>query len=809
MNSLLLDIRYALRALRKSPGATVVAVLALALGIGVNTSCFIWVNALVLHPLPYPNLERIMALSEIVPKLGAERDLMVAPANALDWREQDHAFEQIALYRPWNANLTGAHEPERIQACQVSANFFAVLGMTPVFGRAFSKAEEEPAASGVVIVSHGFWQRRLASDPNAAGRTISLDNRSYTIVGVMPAEFDYPLATDLWAPLSLSPQEKNQRAAHTLLVLGRLQPGVSVAEARAAMTIIARRLEKQYPQTNEGRSISVVPLRELTNEVTDTFVLLLWGTSAFVLLLACANIANLQLARATTRQRQFAVEAALGASRLRIALRLLGESTVVALVGGCVGIWLASWDLTFAKSQVPSEVLRFVAGMKTMHIDGRVAAFTVVVSLIAGILCSAPAVLFTLRRNAAGDLSETLKEGGRSASSGAARSRMRSALVAAEVAMALVLLVGAGLMVETFNHLLTANPGYNPKNLLTMQIALPENSYHAPAQISAYYDRVLAALDGLSGVRATGASEDLGTGGRFYVEGRPDPGPGDERPRVLAVSGHYFETMEFPIRHGRTISPQDGPDALRVVVLSETMARHYWPGYPQTADPVGRRVKVGNAESPWLTVIGVSGDVKNWFTGLPSPMVYVPYAQGPSPVMTVLLRTNGDPLAVAGGARALVRGVDRNPPIYDVETMEQQLAWQSSGVGGCALSMEIYAVVALLLAITGIYAVTSYAVAQRTHEIGVRMALGARHADVLKMVLGQSFRTAGVGLAIGLGLAYVLTRVASSLLFNVIPVDLLAFASFTLLLAVATLLATYVPAQRAAKVDPAVALHNE
>lgn len=809
MNSVLLDFRYALRALRKSPGATAVAVLALALGIGVNTSCFIWVNALVLHPLPYPNLERIMALAESVPKLSAQRDLMVAPANALDWREQNHAFEQLSLYRPWDANLTGAHEPERIQACLVSANFFALLGMKPTLGRVFSKQEEDAAANAAVIVSHGFWQRRLASNPNAVGQSISLDNRSYTIAGVMPADFDYPLATDLWAPLALSPQEKNQRDAHTVLVLGRLQPGVSVAEARAAMHIIARRLEKQYPQTNKGRSISVVPLRELTNEVTDTFVLLLWGTSTFVLLLACANIANLQLARATTRQRQFAVEAALGAGRLRIALRLLAESVLVALLGGCVGIWLASWDLEFAKSQVPSEVLRFVAGMRTVHIDVRVAAFTLLVSLMVAILCSAPAVLLMLRRNAAGDLSETLKEGGRSSSSGAARSRMRSALVTAEVAMALMLLVGAGVMVETFNHLLAANPGYNPKNLLTMQIALPENSYHAPARISAYYDRVFAALDGHSGVRATSASADLGTAGRFYVEGRPDPRPDEARPDVLAVSGHYFETMELPIRQGRAISPQDGPDSPRVVVLSETMARHYWPDYPHTPDPVGRRVKVGNSQSPWLTVVGVSGDVKNWFTGLPSPMVYLPCAQAPTPVMTVLLRTSGDPLALASGARALVRGVDRNPPIYDVQTMEQQLAWQSSGVGGCALSMEIYAVVALLLALTGIYAVTSYTVAQRTHEIGVRMALGARQANVLKMVIGQSFRMAGVGLAIGLASAYVLTRVVSSLLYNVIAVDFLAFAAFTLLLGFATLLATYVPAQRAAKIDPAVALHNE
>jgi putative ABC transport system permease protein len=808
MNSLLLDFRYAVRALRKSPGATAVTVLALVLGIGVNTSSFAWVNTLVLHPFAYPNLERIVTVWETVPKLGAERDL-VAPANFLDWKEQDHSFERLALYRPWDANLSGTHEPERTPACLVTADFFAVLGMKPALGRVFSRQEEEPGANPVVIVSRGFWQRRLASDPNAVGRTISLDNRNYTIAGVMPAEFDYPLATDLWAPLALDPREQHLRASHTLMVLGRLRPGVSATEARASLGVIARRLEREYPQTDEARSIDVVPLRELGNQQTERFVLLLQGTAIFVLLLACANVANLQLARATTRQRQFAVEAALGASRLRIVRRLLAESTLVALLGGGLGIWQASWNLEFDKAHVPSEVLRFVPGMRTMHMNGGVVLFTLVVSLIAGILCSAPAVLLVLRRSAAADLGETLKEGGRSSSAGAAHSRMRSALVTAEVAMALVLLVGAGLMVETFRHMLTADPGYNPKNLLTMTIALPASSYHAPERIHAYYDRALTALDGVPGVRLASASANLGATGGFYIEGRPEPRPGEAHPEVRAVSGHYFETMEFPIRQGRAISPQDGPDAPRVVVLSETVARHYWPDYPHTQDPIGRRVRLGDAQSPWLTVIGVSGDLKDWFSGQPQPMAYVPCAQAPSPVMKLLLRTTGDPLAVASNARAAVRGVDRDPPIYDVESMEQNVAWQTSGIQGAAFSMEKFAAIALLLAITGIYAVMSYAVAQRTHEIGVRMALGARQADVLKMVVGQSFRMAGAGLAIGLPLAYTLARVVSSLLYNVIPVDLSAFGAFTLLLGFAALLATYFPARRAAKVEPAVALHNE
>jgi putative ABC transport system permease protein len=485
------------------------------------------------------------------------------------------------------------------------------------------------------------------------------------------------------------------------------------------------------------------------------------------------------------------------------------------------------------RAHVPSEVLRFVAGMRTIHIDSTVAAFTLLASLVAGILCAAPSVLITLRKSGAADLIETLKEGGRSASVGRARSRMRSALVTAEVALSFVLLVGAGLMVETFERMLTSNPGYNPKNLLSMTIALPasesraaaqvghiiaglfstrslpESGQRTPAQITDYQDRVLAALITLPGARSAAASAYLGAAAGFYVEGRPESEPGDAHPWVSAVSGRYFETMELPMRQGRAISPQDGADSPPVVVLSETVASHYWPGYPRSESPVGHRVKLGGSQAPWLTVVGVAGDRKNWFYGFADPYVYVPYPQAPSPVMSVLLRTTADPLPLANSARAMVRSVDRDPLIYDVESMEQKIAWETSGVGGAAYSMKRYAAIALLLALTGIYAVTAYTVAQRTHEIGVRMALGARQADVLKMIVGRSFRMAGAGLALGLPLAYVLAKAASSVLYNVIAVDFRAFADFTAVLASAALLAAYLPARRAAKVDPAVALHEE
>jgi putative ABC transport system permease protein len=802
-----MDFRHALRALRKAPGTTAVAALALALGIGVNTSSFIWVSALVLHPLPYAGLDRIMTVWETVPKLRAGRDA-VAPANFLDWRQENRAFEQMAAYQPWDANLTGTGEPERIQACLVTADFFTLLGMKPTLGRSFSREEQE-TSGGAVIVSHGFWQRRLGSSPDAVGRTVSLDNRSYAIAGVMPAEFDYPLATELWAPLAMTPQESNQRTLRTLLVLGRLRPHVTVTEARAAMSVIAGRLERAYPQSNESRDVAVVPIRELANQMTDRFVLTLLGAASFVLLLACANVASLMLARATSRQRQFAVEAALGASRFRIARLLLAESTVIALLGGVLGIWQAAWNLDLSKSRIPTDVLRFVAGMRNIRIDGEVALFTLAVSVLAAVLCGLPAILLALRRNAASDLAETLKEGGRGPSSGPARSRARSALVVVEVALALILLVGAGLMVETFQGLLTANPGYNTKNLLTMQVALPEQQYREPAQTAAFYDRVLHTLGALPEVRVAGASADKGAPEGFFIEGQPEPRPGEMRPGLHTVSGHYFETMELPIRLGRAISEQDGADSPRVVVLSESVVRHYWPHYPRGADPVSRRIKLGNSLSPWLTVVGVSGDVKQWFSGEPQPAAYIPSAQAPQHAMTLLLRTAGDPLGVAARARAAVRAVDRNPPLYDVKSMEQIIAAQTSGVGAAAFSMEIYAAIALLLAVTGIYALTSYSAAQRTHEIGIRMALGAGRGDVLKMVVRQSFRTSGAGLAIGLPAALILTKIMSSVLANVVPMDLRLVAAFTVLLGGSALLASYVPARRAARVDPTVSLRHE
>jgi putative ABC transport system permease protein len=804
VTNLLRDFRYALRILLKSPGATSVAVLALALGIGANTSGFVWVSALVLHPLPYPDQGRIMTLWESIPKVHAERDA-VTPANFLDWKEQSRSFEQLAAYRPWDANLTGIGDPERIQACRVSPEFFALLGLKPSAGRTFARDEAEPARDGVIVVSQDFWRNRLSSASDALGKTVSLDGRVYTVVGVMPRDFDYPLATEIWAPLSLWGEEKNQRAIHSLAVLGRLKPQTSVAQARAEMTAIARRIEQQHPQTNEARSAAIVPLRELTNEVTERFVLMLLGAAGFVLLLACANIANLQLARATGRQKEMAIRAALGAGRVSIARQLLAENILVALLGGGLGLFLASWNLEFSKSSIPPLVYRWVAGMKTVGIDAGVALFTLAASLAAGILVALPAIFQLVRPRAVADLNQSLKEGGRGSTSAPAGNRLRSALVVFEVSLALVLLVGAGLMVGTFRRLLTLNPGFNPKNLLSMDIALPALKYRENAQIIAFYDRVLHGLETIPEVRAAGASAWVGTAAGLYVEGRPEPRPGEPQPLIRAVSEHYFQAMQLPVLRGHPISRQDGAESPRVVVLSESVARHYWPD----SNPIGQRIKLGDSRSPWLTVIGVSGDLKNWFNAEPLPAAYVPFFQTPQASMRVFMRTTADPMRVANAARAQVRAVDAGQPVYDVKSMEQSIADQTSGVGAAASSMTVYAAIALLLAATGIYAVISYTVARRTHEIGVRVALGAGQGDVLKMVVWQASRMAGLGLGIGIPLAFLLSRLMSSVLYNVVALDTMTFVVFTALLGASALLASYLPARHAARVDPIVALHHE
>ena len=804
MNNLLRDFQLALRLMRKSPGTTAVIVLALALGIGVNTSSFITVSALVFHPLPFPDIGRVMTVWETVPKAHSERDA-VAAANFFDWKQQNRSFERLAAYQPWDANLTGLGDPERVQACRVSPDYFAVLGMKPALGRTFRADEAEPGHAFVIVVSHGFWQRHMASAPDALGRSVALNGQNYTIAGVMPSNFDFPLMTDIWAPLALTPAQKDDRATHSLAVMGRLKPAVPVAQARAELETLSRRLEKQHPGTNEGRTGLIVPILELTNNVTDRFVLILFATAGFVLLLACANVANLQLARIMSRQKEMAVRTALGASRLRIVRQLVVENVAIALVGGALGLALAAWNLSYMHSHIPAQVHKWVAGFDSMRIDTPVILFTLAASVAAGMLCALPSFLQITRRRTVVDVNVALKESSRSSSAGPRRSRVRNSLATAEVALALVLLVSAGLMVQTFQRLLTVNCGFNPNNLLTLKIALADSTYRTPVQFTGFYDRLLHNLETTPDVKAAGAAASIGGADAVCIQGRAEPRPGEPRPDVRSVAGQYFAALGVPIVSGRPITEQDGKDTQPVVVLSETVARHYWPN----SNALGQHVRLQKGESRWLTVAGVCGDVKDWFFGEPQPAAYLPFSQAPAPAMEVLVRTGGDPDAIVGAVRAAVRNVDPNQPVFDVKSMQQYINEETSGVRGAAVSMGTYAVIALLLAVTGIYAVISYSVVQRTHEIGVRMALGAARSDVLKMTLMQGVSIAAVGLGIGIPVAFTLMRLMSHVLYNVVVVEPLVFALLTAILALSAVLAGYIPARRAAGIDPLTALRDE
>jgi putative ABC transport system permease protein len=792
------NLRYTARSLKASPGYALAAALSLAIGIGANMCSFVTVNSIVLHPFPYPHLDRIVMLGETNGKAGTER-IPVAPANFFDWKENNRSFEALSALRPWDAVLTGTGEPERVTAARVTADFFGTLGMAPAQGRAFTDRECQPGAEPVVVVSNAFQKSHVV----ALGASISLDGRGHTVIGVMSEEFDFPLATELWAPLEFSPAAKARRDIAELSAIGRLKAGVSVERGRAEMAALAATLARRYPQTNEGRGVSLQRLGEM-NDITDRFVVILWFASGFVLLLACANIGNLQLARFTARQKEMGLRAALGASRFRLVRQLLTESLVISAAGGLAGLYVAYWQLGLMKSNIPAEVLRWVAGMKhlEMHPVDLVVGFAV--SLAAGFACSLPSIYQLLRQRSGDGLNQALKDAGRGTTSSRAGNRARTVLVSGEVALALVLLVGAGLMVRTFERMLAVNAGIDPKGVLTLEVTPSPNAYREGTQMAQFYQRVLAEMDTLSGVQAAAITGAAGAP-KWEIEGRDTPAPGEPRPAARAISARYFQAMRIPMVEGRSIAEQDGPEAPQVVVLSETLARYYWRG----SSPLGQRIRLGGASSPWLTVAGICGDVRNWFGGEALPMAYVSYRQEPPSGVRFALRTLRDPMKSAAGARMAVRRVDANQAIYNVKSMEQVLAEETSGVKSATNVMGIDAAIALLLALMGCYSVASFFVAQRTQEIGVRMALGASPGSILRMVLTQTARISGIGLLAGLAVALVLSAIMSRTLYNVVAMEPLAFVGLTALLGASALLAAYVPARRAARVDPMVALRGE
>jgi putative ABC transport system permease protein len=810
MERFLQDIRYALRMLRKSPGFTAVAVLTLALGIGANTAIFSVVNAVLIRPLPYQDADRLVIMSE---KTQQGPGFSVAYANFLDWREQNQAFEEVAAFQTgWSFKLTGGGIPERIMGSNVSANFFVALHVRPILGREFQPEEDSPGTSPVVILSYGLWQRRFGADPGLIGKALTLNGQNSTVVGILPPGFRFYQQADVFLPIGLQAEGilKGRGNHNGIFVLARRKPEVTMEEARAQMDTIARRLEQQYPETNTGHGVKLESLRESIVANARTAIFILFCAVGFVLLIACANVTNLLLARSTTREKEMSIRAALGASRLRVIRQLLTESLLLSLAGGVLGLLLGTWGFEGLMDLVPQDLHPLAMG--GFGIDYRVLGFTLlVVFFTATIFGMAPALQASKPA-----LQESLKEGGRISTTGLGRNRFRNWLIVAEVGLALVLLISAGLLIKSFQQLLLVDPGFDPQNVLTMHVPLSESNFSSPAKIAqtmALNLQLEQTIQKIPGVISAATVWPLPFGNNnwfpsFYLEGRPLPKP-DEFPVAEAhsVSPNFFQVMHIPLLKGRYFSERDVANALRVVVINKTMAQRYWPN----EDPLGKRFRLGRPDLnlAWVTVVGIVGDTK--FYGLDAAaesLIYLPSLQEPQDIFLVV-RTASNPLGLAAAARKAVLNLDQDQPVDDIQIMEQRM---SESVASRRVNMwllGIFAVLALSLALVGVYGMMSYSVAQRTHEIGLRLALGAQPGDVLFLVVGRALLLAMTGVGVGLAGAFALTRFLSSLLFGVRPTDPLIFIGISILLTSITLLASYIPARRATKVDPMVALRYE
>ena len=806
------DFRFAVRQLRKSPAFTFVAILTLALGIGANVALFSVVNAVLLRPLAYPAPERLVSISSTSSKNEIGKTAVSYP-DFNDWRQQAQSFESIAGFVDSSAVLGGnAGEPERLVTAGVFGDYFAVLGVEPALGRRFLPDENAEGKNRVTILSHAFWQRRFGGDAAIVGQQISLNGNPFLVVGVMPAGLEHPIAqaarsVELWLPVGVVERMRTSRRNNFIQVIGRLKPNVTLETARAEMKTIAAGLAQQYPETNTGWSVAVDSLHEtLTAEVRPA-LLVLSGAVAFLLLIACANVANLLLARATTRQREMAVRAALGASRGRIVRQLLTENVLLSLTAGAAGLLLASWGTSALLALSPGDIPR----LASVHLDAQVLLFAVGLSVVTGILFGLAPALTVTKLN----LNDTLKQGGRSASAGATGRPLRSALTVAQIALSLMLLVGAGLLIRSFLRLQEVKPGFNPSNLLAAELALPPTKYAENQQVVQFYDQLLARLAEQPAIKGAALTTTLplaesGEQITFYVEGRPvvrTERLADAETRV--VSPDYFRTMEIPLRRGRLLTDQDTSAAPRAIVINETLARKYF----ANEEPLGKRITFTNPEAldtQWWTIVGIVGDVRQIsLQAEPYAQAYRSYRQVPKRAMTVILRTEGDPLAMLGTLREQVWSFDRQQPLANARSVEQVLARSIAQPRFNMFLIAVLAGVALVLAAVGIYGVISYSVTQRTHEIGIRMALGATASNVLRLIVSHGMVLAGAGLAMGVLGALAATQVMSTLLYGVTATDPVTYVALVLLLGVIAMIASVIPALRATKVDPVVALRHD
>jgi putative ABC transport system permease protein len=807
MQTLWQDLRYGLRTLAKNPGFTLVAVFTLALGIGANTAIFTVVDAALLRGLPYQSPERLYHLFERTPQAEFPQREFSYP-DYQDYK-QNHVFTELAAYTGGGGIITGRGEPERVFAPSASANFFAMLGVEALVGRTFQPGEDKPGAERTTVLTYGFWQRMFGGDPAVIGQALTVNGNSYAVIGVLPASFQFAFRpADLWLPYQPTEQQLARRFMHGTNLIGRLEPGASVEQAQSEITGIASRIERDHNQSHAGTGAILVPLQEQVVGQVKPILLVLLGAVGFVLLIACANLASLLLTRSIARQKEIAIRAALGAQPRRLIRQLLTESMVLALAGGAAGLVIASWGVEALVAALPDAQLNALPFLRSLRIDRGILAFAFGLSMLTGVVFGLVPALQASKV----DLLGALKEGGRTSTS-AARQRLRGALVVTEIALAVVLLVGAGLMMKSLLRLLQVDVGFNPQNVLTMTVALPAGKYNEANRRISFHDQLrerITALPGVSGASTVNILPLIGGNTtRFAVEGDPAPPPGQEIEANFRVTGAgYFETLGIPLIAGRFFDERDKADAPAVVAISRTVAERVFAG----RDPIGQRLTFSGINVPPILIVGVVGDVK--ITGLDDaikPVLYYPYLQSPSMATTLVVRTGADPGTMVNAIRNECRTLEPDVALFSARTIEEMINDAPAAFlrRFPAFLIGIFAAVALLLATVGIYGVVAYTVSQQTHDIGVRMALGARAADILKMVLKQGLTLALLGLAIGVVAALALTRLLRSLLFEVQTSDPAILLLVAGLLVIVALLACYIPARRATKVDPMVALRYE
>ncbi|MGC1904950.1 MAG: ABC transporter permease [Candidatus Acidiferrum sp.] len=810
MNGLWRDIRFGIRMLAKHPAFSAVAVLTLALGIGANTAIFSVIDAALLRPLPYSNANRIVVLYQTDEEKQSDSP---SPADFLEFQRQASSFTYLGAYRGMPANLSGVGQPERVEAAVVTSNFFSALGVEALHGRTILPSLDPPGGTNVTVLGYGLWQRKFGGDPEIIGRAIEIDGVPRVVVGVVSPKFSYPAGTDLWVsspfavvPHPLRPTEdpSSRHGTHYFESFGLLKPGVTLTQASAEVDTIAKRLKQQFGDDEEGTGATLIPLRQVLVGETRPALLILLGAVTMVLLIACVNVANIVLARGASRQREMALRITLGAGRFDVLRHLLVESLLLALAGGGLGILLAYGGLGPLRSMVPADMV----GGAPIALDYRVLLFTLFASLVSGVLFG----LIPGLRLLSVDLNGSLQEGGRGNAGGGRARRMRSTLVVAEIAMAAVLLIAAGLLLRSFSRLVKVAEGFNPDHVLSLQMALPNARYPKPGDRVAFMKKTLERINGLPGITSASAISRLplnpGNSSRSVeVEGRTAPPAGEAAPDYLVATPDYFQTLAVPLLSGRVLSDRDDATAAPVAILSQATARYFWPGQ----DPIGKHFRgpCGD-EKTWCQVVGVVGDIKQHHLEQASRMaVYVPFSQDPWNFFSVVVRTQVEPASAASAVQAAIRSIDPDEPIYNVRSMRDVEADSLSPQRLQIALIGLFAALALILACMGIYGVMSYSVSRRIPEIGVRMAIGAQTGNVLGMVLGEGLRLAILGAGIGLAGSFFAARLLSGMLFGITAGDPVTFAGVAMLLVVVALVACYIPARRATRVDPLVALRYE